>query len=330
MANPFFNAENQDQELPPWLPTMDTAYGTPDGQPVAGVPGGSPYFDIGGTLGQPAIRNGTPEMTGRFDANPWNATPTPTAAPTTMTGGGFDWSQFQPVDSSSFSQAQSVSGSPTSSGYNAPGFVAPTGVDMLNAPGYQFRLDQARKGIEASALGRGTLLTGGTAKAISSAVGNQASDEYQRVFNNALAGYSENANVGLANAGLQNQAAGIANQNSQFNASLGETHAQNQYGNYYNLANLGLNAAQLANQSAGNYGSDLTNLATGYGGNLAGLYGSAGNVNASAAAGQGNIWSTVPGAIAGVGNAYLAGRRPSGVRVGDKTGLVLNESERPR
>ena len=281
----------------PTVPTLDTAYGTPTGEPAPQFASGSPYFDAAPAVNPQQYSTSAPTLSGMAPTAP------------TMTGGGFDWSQFIPAESS-FSASQTVNSAPTSSGYNAPGFVAPTGVDAMNDPGAQYRIDQARKGVEASALGRGTLLTGGTGKAISQTIQDQASAEYQNVFNRALAGYSENANVGLANAGLANQAAGIANQNSQFNAGLAETHNQNQYNNSYNLANLGLNAAQLANQEAGLYGTNLTNLATGYGGNLAGLYGTQGNINASAAAGQGNIWSGLPGTLAGVGQAYLAGQTP--------------------
>ena len=266
----------------PSVPTLDSPYGTPDGQPAAGYSSGSPYFPTA-----------TPTTLGGF-SDP---------APTTQTGGGFDWSQYQPVsDSGGFSPAASVSSAATSSGWNGPAFTAPTGVDMQNDPGYQFRIDQAAKAQQASAFGRMSGLTGGTQKAIGQTTQDAASAEYQNVFNRALAGYSENANVGLANAGLTNQAASIANQNSQFNAGLGEQHAQNQFGNYYNLAGLGLSAANSANNAAAGYGTNVTNLATGYGGNLAGLYGTQGNINASAAAGNSDATTTETGTILGTGN----------------------------
>ena len=71
-------------------------------------------------------------------------------------------------------------------------FAAPTGETMLNEPGFQFRLDQGRKALEASAAGRGVLRSGGTLKDILGYGQNFASQEYGNVFNRAAQEYDMN------------------------------------------------------------------------------------------------------------------------------------------
>jgi len=71
-------------------------------------------------------------------------------------------------------------------------FAAPTEQDMLNEPGFQFRLDQGRKALEASAAGRGKLRSGGTLKDILGYGQNFASQEYNNVYNRALQQYDTN------------------------------------------------------------------------------------------------------------------------------------------
>ena len=61
------------------------------------------------------------------------------------------------------------------------------GGDMLGAlqtsPGYQFRLAEGLKGIERGAAAKGTLLTGGTLKALTRYGQDYASNEYQNRYN---------------------------------------------------------------------------------------------------------------------------------------------------
>ena len=71
-------------------------------------------------------------------------------------------------------------------------FMAPTGDTMLQEPGFQFRLDQGRKALEASAAGKGILRSGGTLKDILGYGQNFASQEYGNVFNRALQEYDTN------------------------------------------------------------------------------------------------------------------------------------------
>lgn len=88
------------------------------------------------------------------------------------------------------------------------------------SPGYQFRLDQATKNLQASQAARGGLLSGGAAKELTQYSQGIASDEYGNYINNlfGLAGIGQQAATNMGNieigAGSQiagyNQAAGLA------------------------------------------------------------------------------------------------------------------------
>ena len=71
-------------------------------------------------------------------------------------------------------------------------FAAPNQQDMLNDPGFQFRIDQGRKALEASAAGKGILRSGGTLKDLLNYGQNFASQEYGNVYNRALSEYDTN------------------------------------------------------------------------------------------------------------------------------------------
>lgn len=80
---------------------------------------------------------------------------------------------------------------------------APEGYGGFTAsPGYQFRMDQGRKAIEASAAARGGLFSGATGQALNEFGQGLASQEYDTYFNR-LAGLTS---TGLAAAGNQAQA----------------------------------------------------------------------------------------------------------------------------
>jgi len=86
-------------------------------------------------------------------------------------------------------------------------FNAPTADDVLNDPGYRFRLQQGTDAIQRSAAARGVLNTGGTLKDILGYGSDLASTEYGNAYNRALQGYQTNrsnafdnylANYGIA------------------------------------------------------------------------------------------------------------------------------------
>lgn len=84
-------------------------------------------------------------------------------------------------------------------------FQAPTSLTEQNDPGYQARLALGDQSLQQSAAARGSVLTGGTAKALDTYGQDYASNEYNQVYNRALTGYTTNYNA------YQNQ------QNNEFN-----------------------------------------------------------------------------------------------------------------
>ena len=134
----------------------------------------------------------------------------------------------------------------------APTFQAPTAADMANDPGYQFRLDQGNKALQASAAARGTLLSGGTLKALDQYNQDYASGEYGNVYNRALQNFgAQNTTFGnnqaaaLNTFGAQNQTYG--NQVNAANTAFGAANTT-----YGNNTQQGLNAFNAANTTYGN------------------------------------------------------------------------------
>lgn len=72
-------------------------------------------------------------------------------------------------------------------------FSAPTGLTLQNDPGYQARLALGTDALQKSAAARGSVLTGGTAKALDTYAQDYASNEYGNVYNRALSTYGTNA-----------------------------------------------------------------------------------------------------------------------------------------
>lgn len=72
-------------------------------------------------------------------------------------------------------------------------FTAPTGLTQQNDPGYQARLALGTDALQKSAAARGSVLTGGTAKALDTYAQDYASNEYGNVYNRALSTYGANA-----------------------------------------------------------------------------------------------------------------------------------------
>ena len=71
-------------------------------------------------------------------------------------------------------------------------FQAP---NLIDDPGYQFRLSEGLKGIERSAAAKGTLLTGGTLKALAGYHQGLASQEYGNAWDRAMGQFTTNYGV---------------------------------------------------------------------------------------------------------------------------------------
>lgn len=83
--------------------------------------------------------------------------------------------------------------------FSYPDFAAPTADDLKNDPGFEFRLNQGRKALEASAAGRGTIRSGASLKNILEYGQNFASQEYGDVYNRALRQYDTNRDNAFGN-----------------------------------------------------------------------------------------------------------------------------------
>lgn len=80
--------------------------------------------------------------------------------------------------------------------YHAPAaFQAP---NMVDDPGYQFRLDQGRKILERSAAAQGNLLSGGTLRSLQDYASGLASQEYANAYARRKGEYDTAAQLGLA------------------------------------------------------------------------------------------------------------------------------------
>ena len=153
-------------------------------------------------------------------------------------------------------------------------FNAPTGLTEQNDPGYQARMKHGTHALQRSSAARGSLLTGGTAKALDQFGQDYASNEYGNVYNRALTDYT-----------------------TQYNAY--NTNQANQYNRLAAMSGVGQTTAnQLANMgqaASNNVSSNLLNTAQ----NIGQQYNNAGAATASGYVGAGNAWNQ---GLSGVGS----------------------------
>ncbi len=147
-----------------WLGTQ------PNTDPILKTPGGQQYYT------QQAINSG-----GLTDTKYWTQKGTLASAGGAVgAGGGGDGGQYQ--------------GGP---------FSMPSASEFQQSPGYQFAFDQGQKAIQSSAAAKGTLLTGGTLKALAGYGTGLANQDYNNYFNRAYQTNQGNFNnqFSLANLG---------------------------------------------------------------------------------------------------------------------------------
>lgn len=182
--------------------------------------------------------------------------------------------------------------------FTNPNFVAPTGLTEQNDPGYQARLKLGSDTLQASAAGKGTLLTGQTANDLNQYAQDFASNEFGQVYNRALTDYqTQSANnfqqytqkyqqyLNGYQQALQGYNTNLGAGQQAFGDTLGlssQLFGQNQqnWQNQFNVAQLGLNAAS----AQAGIGSGYANAGGGY---LQGM----GNAGAAGTIGAGNAWS---------------------------------------
>jgi hypothetical protein len=162
-------------------------------------------------------------------------------------------------------------------------FSAPTALTEQNDPGYQARLQLGTDAIQKSAAARGSVVTGGTAKALGTYGQDYASNEYGNVYNRALTDYTTKYN------------AYNTDQTNQYNKLAALTGMGQQSAT--TAGTLGLNAANsqagTITGTAATQGQDLTNAAA---------------ATASGYVGQGNAWGQgLSGATSSLSNLALIG-----------------------
>lgn len=129
----------------------------------------------------------------------------------------------------------------------------PNSVDMSKDPGVAFRMSEAQKAMQNSAASKGTLFSGGFAKALNNRTQDYASQEYGSAFQRAL-GVNQANNQG-----------GLGAYQANVNAALGQGNLDLGYQNSNNQYSLGLGNLALGNKSADqSYDLGLRNNALGY------------------------------------------------------------------
>lgn len=127
-------------------------------------------------------------------------------------------------------------------------------------PGYQFRLDQGGKAINAAAAARGMGNSGATMKALQDYAQNMASNEYSNAYNrnysrlSQLAGYGQAAAAGQA-ASAQN----YGNQVSSNQIGLGNAIGASNIAQSNNMSNMISNGMMVAAPSIASWTSKLIN-----------------------------------------------------------------------
>ena len=116
-------------------------------------------------------------------------------------------------------------------------------------PSYQFRLGEGQKALERSAAARGTLLGGGTLKALTNYGQNAASQEYQSAFNRAKSTFDANQSARQQRLGTLSN---LANLGYGASGQMGQ--------NLIGGTKFGANLTQDAAQTAGGWRNQSTNL----------------------------------------------------------------------
>ena len=165
-----------------------------------------------------------------------------------------------------------------------PGAFSWAPPDLANDPGFQFRLKEGLRAINASANASGTRFSGATLKSVNNYAQDAASQEAQAAFNRNLATYGINAN--------------------EFQAGFERNRATtgDQYNRLSGLANIGQNATNTGVQAGANFGQQSGQNAQFTAAEIANLE----TEKASAeAAGDINKANTISSALAGAAKGLL-------------------------
>lgn len=163
------------------------------------------------------------------------------------------------------------------------------------SPGYQFQLEQGQQAALGSAAGRGAGLSGSTLKALAKYGTGLAAQDYGNEFDRYMRGRQQNYNEYAGGLEQYNKNRLFGSEEAQQDYLNRASQAAGRYGRAQDLANYGERA-----------GTNLSNLATDYGGNLAGLYGAQGNIKAARTQAIGQAVGNTLGNMANTGMDYYA------------------------
>jgi hypothetical protein len=156
-------------------------------------------------------------------------------------------------------------------------------------PGMAYRMQTGQQAIETSQAGKGQGLSGATLKALAKFGQNLGSQEYQ----NAYGRYSDQRRMGLGEFQANDQWG-----RAKDTYTMGNQQATQRYGRASDLGTMGQSAA-----------GNMSNMATGYGENIANLYGAGGQARAAGTAGMGQTIGTTLGNIGNTAlDAYTMGQ----------------------
>ena len=163
-----------------------------------------------------------------------------------------------------------LSGNTTATDYgSANRNFAPS--DLTADPGYQFRLSEGLKALDANAAARGGLISGAALKASTAYGQDMGSQEYQNAFNRY------------------------------------QTSRTNLLNPLQSLAGVGQTATNTLTNAAGNNATSGSNTLANYGNNAANLAVGSGNAQASGYIGQANAWNNALSGVANAAGQYSTG-----------------------
>jgi hypothetical protein len=281
-------------------------------QSILGRMDTQPYRDVGGSalmtlqdLMQPGgyLAEGYPEFTGQMQFNAGDTSKPMTDAKNTFyneKGQPYtneDTSIWWNPEDQSWYRGNKDSGKVTALGASSPWAMGDVGMD----PGFDFRMAEGQKALERSAASKGTLLSGGTAKALERYAQDYSSGEYNNAYNRtygratdaynqAQERYRTNYAVDSANKsslfGRISGLAGIGSSSAGETAALGNSYASNAGSNTMNAANNAASVNMNAANNAANYNT------------------SAAAARASGYVGSSNAWAN---ALSGIGSNIAGG-----------------------
>jgi hypothetical protein len=201
-------------------------------------------------------------------------------------------------------------------------FEAPTEEEARLDPGWEFRLAEGEKARQRAAAAKGTLLTGGTAKALERYAQDYSSEEYDKVYGRDLDEYMKRYGIFRTNESdrfnsqSQNRAANLGIYNSQWDQ--GRTERMDDYTMWHGQQELSLTEAQMqqnAEKMRLEIAARLGTAATAN--NISNIMREIGQIKAAGGVVSASIWSRLIGTygldIATIIRDYAGGGAASGV-----------------